>query len=282
MNQCFLVSDLHGQKHRYEALFTKIKQEKPAAIFLGGDLLPSFGSRGESDFLNDYLSQEFIALKKQLGSDYPRVFLILGNDDGKTQEENLILFMEQEKIWEYIHDKSAQFGPNKIFGYAYVPPTPFLNKDWERYDISRYTDPGCISPEEGWHSVEQSINIIQHATIKKDLIDLIGDMDLSKSIILFHTPPYQTALDRAALDGKMIDHVPLDVHVGSIAVKDLILERQPLLTLHGHVHESARLTGSWKEQFGETTALSAAHDGPELALVRFDPEYPREASRELC
>ena len=282
MNQCFFVSDLHGQKRRYKALFSKIKQEKPGAIFLGGDLLPGFGSSSESDFLNDYLSREFIALKTRLGSDYPRVFLILGNDDGKSQEEDLIRYMEREKIWEYIHNKSAQFGPYNIFGYAYVPPTPFLNKDWERYDISRFVDPGCIAPEEGWHSVEQPINIIQHATIKKDLNDLIGDKDLSKSIFLFHTPPYQTKLDRAALDGKMIDHVPLDVHVGSIAVKDLISERQPLLTLHGHVHESARLTGFWKEQLGDTTALSAAHDRPELALVRFDLNQPLDASRELC
>lgn len=281
MNQCFFVSDLHGQEHRYKTLFSKIKQEKPRAVFLGGDLLPSFGSRDESYFLNDYLAREFIALKTQLGSNYPRGFLILGNDDGKGQEEDLIRFMEQDKIFEYIHHKSTRFGPFNIYGYSYVPPTPFLNKDWERYDISRYVDPGCIAPEGGWHSVEQPINIIQHATIQVDLRNLTGDKDLSKSILLFHTPPYQTKLDRAALDGKMIDHVPLDVHVGSIAVKDLILERQPLLTLHGHVHESARLTGSWKEQLGKTTALSAAHDGPELALVKFDPDHPREASREL-
>jgi len=282
MKKCFFVSDLHGQKRRYKALFSKIKQEKPGAIFLGGDLLPSFGSRGESDFLNDYLSQEFIALKTRLGSDYPRVFLILGNDDGKSQEEDLIRYMEREKIWEYIHNKSAQFGPYNIYGYAYVPPTPFLNKDWERYDISRYVDPGCIAPEDGWRSVEQPLNIIQYATIQADLNTLIGNNDLSNSILLFHTPPYKTNLDRADLDGKMIDHVPLDVHVGSIAVKNLLLDRQPLLTLHGHVHDSARLTGFWKEQLGETTALSAAHDGPELALVRFDPDHPLEASRELC
>ena len=184
-NQCLFVSDLHGQTHRYEALFLKIKEEKPSAVLLGGDLLPSFVSRGESDFLNNYLARKFIALKKHLGSNYPRIFLILGNDDGKSQEEDLIRYMIQDKIWEYIHYKSAQFGPHNIFGYAYVPPTPFLNKDWERYDISRYTDPGCVAPEEGWRSVEKPINIIQHSTIKKDLNDLIGDMDLSKSIFLF-------------------------------------------------------------------------------------------------
>jgi Icc-related predicted phosphoesterase len=79
----------------------------------------------------------------------------------------------------------------------------------------------------------------------------------------------------------MVDHAPLDVHVGSIAVRRFIEERQPLLALHGHVHESSRLTGSWKDRIGRTVCLSAAHDGPELAVVRFDPTRPEAATREL-
>jgi len=47
------------------------------------------------------------------------------------------------------------------------------------------------------------------------------------------------------------------------------------VTLHGHVHESARLTGAWQDRIGRTVCLSAAHDGPELALVRFDLEPAR-------
>ena len=78
-----------------------------------------------------------------------------------------------------------------------------------------------------------------------------------------------------------MDHVPLDLHVGSIAIRRLIERSQPLLTLHGHIHESARLTGSWKDILGRTHLLSAAHDGPELALVRFDLEHPGKASRTL-
>jgi Icc-related predicted phosphoesterase len=73
----------------------------------------------------------------------------------------------------------------------------------------------------------------------------------------------------------------LDVHVGSIAVRRFVEERQPLLTLHGHVHESARLTGTWQDQIGRTHLFSAAHDGPELSLVRFDLEHPAGASRTL-
>ena len=105
--------------------------------------------------------------------------------------------------------------------------------------------------------------------------------NLEKSIFLFHTPPYKTNLDRAALDGKMIDYVPLDVHVGSIAVKYFIEKQQPLVTLHGHIHESARITGCWKDKIGRTYCFSAAHDGPELALVSFDLENPAAAIREL-
>ncbi len=281
MSLCFFVSDLHGQITRYQVLFSKILEEKPAAVFLGGDLLPSFVNMREGQFIRDYLSPEFMKLKTRLGDDYPRVFLILGNDDSRSYEEDIISCMLKEGVWEYIHNQSAQFDSHPVYGYAYVPPTPFMNKDWERYDVSRYVDPGCIPPEEGWHSVEQAENIIQYATIKQDLEDIVGENDLSSSIFLFHTPPYQTKLDRAGLDDKMIDHVPLDLHVGSIAVKNLIMDHQPLLTLHGHVHESTRITGSWKEKLGKTFIFSAAHDGPELALVRFDPDKPEDAVREL-
>jgi Icc-related predicted phosphoesterase len=99
--------------------------------------------------------------------------------------------------------------------------------------------------------------------------------------MLFHAPPYRTDLDRAALDGHTFEHVPLDVHIGSIAIRRFIEERQPLVTLHGHVHESARITGSWRQRIGRTWCFSAAHDGPELALVRFDLEDPGAATREL-
>jgi Icc-related predicted phosphoesterase len=168
-----------------------------------------------------------------------------------------------------------------VYGYACVPPTPFLKRDWERYDVSRYVDPGCVSPELGMRSVPVDAHEIRYGTIAADLERLADEDDLRDSVFLFHTPPYRTALDRAALDGRMVDHVPMDVHVGSIAVRRFIEERQPLLTLHGHIHESARLTGAWRDRIGRTHLFSAAHDGPELCLVRFDLENPAEATRAL-
>ena len=99
------------------------------------------------------------------------------------------------------------------------------------------------------------------------------------SIFLFHSPPYQTNLDRAALDGKMFDHVPLDVNVGSIAIRRFIENKQPLLTLHGHIHESSEITGFWSDKIGNTVLFSAAYNKPELAVVKFNPEDLGRAER---
>jgi len=286
MQLCFFVSDLHGNIDRYAKLKTAVLQEKPAAVFLGGDLLPSGAfSLGKNqprikNFVKDFLSPYFGGLQQRLGEAYPRVFLILGNDDGRGEESDVHAEMS-DGLWDYVHDTRTMFGRYMVFGYNFVPPTPFLFKDWERYDISRYVDPGCISPEDGWYTFEQPANAIKYSTIKRDIENLTVNSDLSQSIILFHTPPYQTNLDLADLDGQVIDHVPVDVHVGSIAVKRFIETRQPLLTLHGHIHESARLTGSWREQIGQTFSFSAAHDGPELSLVRFDLGKLEDATREL-
>jgi Icc-related predicted phosphoesterase len=153
--------------------------------------------------------------------------------------------------------------------------------DWERYDVSRFVDPGCSSPEEGYYSVEVPDGVKRTATIKADLEHLVAGQELDHAIFLFHAPPYETDLDRADLDDHWVDHVPMDVHVGSIAIRRFIEARHPRITLHGHVHESARLTGRWYQKMGFTSALSAAHDGPELAIVRFDPRHPEHAEREL-
>jgi Icc-related predicted phosphoesterase len=281
---CFFVTDLHGQISRYEKLFALIASERPEAVFLGGDLLPRASFRltdaQEDEFILEYLILSFDRLRQELGSSYPAVFVIEGNDDPKVFEGGL-LEAETKGLLCYLHQRKASLGKFRLFGYACVPPTPFSLKDWERYDVSRYVDPGCTSPEEGRRSIPVDPSEVKWGTIENDLEALVSDDVLDSAIFLMHTPPYDTLLDRAALDGKQHEHVPLDVHIGSIAVRRFIEKRQPLVTLHGHVHESARITGEWKIQIGRTTCINAAHDGPELALVRFDPECPDKASREL-
>ena len=286
MTLCFFASDLHGYTDRYQKLFQAVKDGRPEAVFLGGDILPSASLMYSSldfqhlDFINGYFIKKLRQLKKELEDDFPRIFLILGNDDGRFAEA-AILDAAARGVWEYVHNRKVFFKGYPVYGYSYIPPTPFLLKDWEKYDVSRYVDPGSVSPEEGILSFPVPDYSRKYSTIKKDLEHLTENENLKRAIFLFHAPPYKTKLDRASLDGKMIDHVPLDVHVGSIAIQRFIKARQPLLTLHGHVHESSRLSHSWQDRIGKTYVFSAAYDGPELALVRFDLKNLDEATREL-
>ena len=281
----FFVSDLHGHVSRYEKLFAQIGNKRPGAVFLGGDLLPASlryraGHKASPvDFVNGYLAPSFRALKQRLGRDYPEVFLILGNDDPRSEEVSFLQH-EEEGLWHYMHMKKRKLDDFTVYGYSMVPPTPFLLKDWERYDVSVYVDPGCVHPDEGYRTVPADGDIA-FSTIKRDLELLAGGDDLSDALFLFHSPPYDSDLDRAGLDGVMVDHVPVDVHVGSIAIKELILERSPLLTMHGHIHESHRITGNWKQQFPVTLACSAAYEGPGLALVEFNRKCRMSATRTI-
>jgi len=281
LTRCLFASDLHGSAARYEALVGAIESEAAAALFLGGDLLAhARDGTSEAESLHRLLVAPLERLRDRVGPAYPAVFVIMGNDDARSAE-GVLQDADARGLLHYVHARRVSFGERDVYGYACVPPTPFRLKDWERYDVSRYVDPGCIAPEEGWHSVPLDAAERRRVTIKGDLERLAGAAPLDRAVFLFHTPPYRTRLDRAALDGVKVDGAPVDVHVGSIAVRRFIEARQPPLTLHGHIHESARLTGAWLDRIGRTLLLSAAHDGPELALIRFDLERPEDAVREL-
>jgi Icc-related predicted phosphoesterase len=65
--------------------------------------------------------------------------------------------------------------------------------------------------------------------------------DMERAIFNFHAPPYGTGLDEApALDSTLrpIHGGAVMKAVGSTAVRDAILTHQPMLSLHGHIHES--------------------------------------------
>jgi Icc-related predicted phosphoesterase len=279
---CFFASDLHGRTDRYRSLFDAAIRERPRAVILGGDLLPHHWSRvvGAEDFVDDVLVTSVRRMRTELGDAAPRLLLILGNDDERAAEQRF-LDGESEGLWEYLHLREVELAGYRVVGYCCVPPTPFLLKDWERYDVGRYVDPGCVSPEDGHRTVPFDPDEIRTGTIARDLDRLMRPGDLSTTVLVAHSPPYRTGLDRAGLDDQMVDHAPLDVHVGSIAVKRLIEDRQPWLTLHGHIHESSRITGTWRERIGRTHCFNGAHDGPELCLIRFDLENPAAATREL-
>ena len=272
------VSDLHGSTRRYDRLFESIKQVLPKNVFVCGDVFPHrMNSQG---FIAGYLRPQVKRLQEHLREHFPLIYLILGNDDPRAAEPEL-LELESQGLCIYCHGKRANTDRYVVIGYNYIPPTPFQLKDWERYDVSRYVDPGCTPPDEGETSVDLSETERKWSTIASDLDKLTENVDLTNAILMFHSPPYDTQLDRAALDGQSFEGIPLDLHVGSIAIRRFIEKRQPMLTLHGHVHESTRLTGTWRQKIGRTHCMNAAHDGPELSVIRFKIDELESAERIL-
>jgi len=89
-----------------------------------------------------------------------------------------------------------------------------------------------------------------------------------------HCPPYRTTIDQAAVldedlrpvtDGGQVVLGP----VGSTAVREAIEEHQPLLSLHGHIHESRGV-----DRVGRTLCINPGSEYPEGvlrgAIVDFD------------
>lgn len=275
------ITDLHGNLSKYEKLFTFIRNHQLDAVLFGGDLMPHafFKHKNIHDFANDYIFKNLLSIQKELKENCPEFIVILGNDDARFEESKFIE-AEKKSIIKYIHNKKTEVKGYDIYGYSFIPPTPFRLKDWEKYDVSRYVDPGCVHPYEGSRTVNPDYDP-EWDNIKNDIPKLIKNNDLSKAIFLFHSPPYNTQLDIADLEGQYIDHVPLDPHVGSIAIKEFIESSQPLITFHGHVHEASQLSGKWFEQIGRTIICNGAFKGNDLSIINVKINQKIEINRIL-
>jgi Icc-related predicted phosphoesterase len=72
--------------------------------------------------------------------------------------------------------------------------------------------------------------------------------------------------------------------VGSHSVFEWIKREQPLLTLHGHIHESYDVTSVWKRNVGKTLVVQPGQYGfstNKVRFVKFDLESNRVKSATL-
>ena len=78
-----------------------------------------------------------------------------------------------------------------------------------------------------------------------ELLNAIAERaaDWERAVVVCHAPPKGTGLG----------NISPETDVGSAAVRAWIERYQPLLTLHGHIHESCRITGIDTTKIGRTT-----------------------------
>lgn len=97
----------------------------------------------------------------------------------------------------------------------------------------------------------------------------------------FHAPPYGTRLDLAPkIDEKLQVKIrfgrPNMVHVGSKAVRELFEKHQPLLGLHGHIHESPST-----EYIGRTLCVNSGSAYMQGMLNAFVIDLPMKFERKI-
>jgi len=108
-----------------------------------------------------------------------------------------------------------------------------------------------------WHSHREQTEEQLAASLRAIATDL---KDPERAVVNVHVPPFGTQLDDApVLDAdlrvvQVLGQVKF-APVGSTAVRDFLLERQPLLGLHGHIHESAGI-----RRLGRTIAINPGSD----------------------
>jgi len=96
----------------------------------------------------------------------------------------------------------------------------------------------------------------ENGTISEDLNKLKVLSIPKNTIYVIHAPPFNTNLDI----------VTKGQHVGSKAVRKFIEGEQPLLALHGHIHESPEMSGSWNDKIKKTICINVGSSYPKDKL----------------
>jgi hypothetical protein len=157
-----------------------------------------------------------------------------GNDDPHWVRR----LLDQAGWLQQAEERIVEFGPYQVLSLGYSTPTP-----WD-------------SPRE-----------ITEDQMRGKLSTLAGQLDPGRPVIFnLHNPPFGTATDRAfKLDDdlriKTAGGEPLQVPVGSHAIRESIEEVQPVVALCGHIHES-RATS----KLGRTIVVNPGSQYPDGVL----------------
>lgn len=269
MFKIIYCSDLHGNKILYQKLLDFSVKNKIKSIIIGGDICPhahlelNEAIKFQRDFLKSYL----VPLLKKFIKNNPdkEFFLMMGNDDFKVNFD-LLEKAEKEGLIKILHNRLNKINNKNIVGYSFVSEMPFLLKDWEKKD-NKDSKP-LTDPAKDIRTVKK-----EKGTIGDDLKKLKKLSNPERTIYVIHDPPYNTHLDMTSTGE----------HVGSKAIKEFINKEQPLLTIHGHIHESHIVSGSWKEKIGKTISINVGsnHLDNKLHLVLIDLDNNKLEFTEL-
>jgi len=268
----FFTSDLHGQGALYEQVVALVAAHRPAALLLGGDLAPHEAGAGGVRRQRVFLQGFFVEFARRVREAAPglELLVLMGNDDWGANHD--VLEVHDGALWRSLHGRVVESGGVSVAGSSWVPITPFGMKDWERWE-----DGGAEAPPrlDGWRSHPGGVEPMRFdparraPTIAAALEELAAQAG-PETLYVLHSPPRDTHCDL----------VGARAHVGSRAIRAFIERRQPPLVLSGHIHESPRVSGAWRDRIGRTVVVNPGQFGTvRLCGVWFDPARVAETLR---
>ncbi len=262
------TSDLHGSEAHYTRLINVAGVRKPDVVILGGDLLPDDSAlhpeklgREQPEFVRGPFRKFITDLRRSSGC--KDVLLIFGNHDWGSSVSAMEELARDGLVQSLNHEKPRTVHGLQFLGYSHTPPTPWFVKDFERLDL-RGDEPPLIGGARWDHRFSR---MVQHSaryifdgapTIADDLAAVQRPAD--PWVFVIHAPPHGSKLDQAFGGNSW----------GSRAIRQALERLQPLVSLHGHIHESPMMSGSFRDSFGRTTAVNPGQSSAELCYAAIE------------
>jgi Icc-related predicted phosphoesterase len=297
LTKVFFVTDLHASDVCFRKFLSATVQYKADAAIVGGDLtgkaiIPII-SQSSGDYEYEFMGQRWTAAAREIesvetrirnsGSYYCRVSpdeaQQLASDPRKLEELFLKLTLERLEQWIRIADPFLKSKGRKVLltggNDDRLEVDPILKKsesliDCEGQVVQLDSDHEMIST--GYSNISpwkcpRDITEDELARKIESMTEQVRDMQ--NCIFNFHCPPVDSGLDSCP---KLDDSVfppkpvlsagsPVMFGAGSTAVKAAIQRHQPILGLHGHIHESRGAA-----QVGRTLCLNPGSEYAEGVL----------------
>lgn len=236
------ATDIHGHHAKYRKLLEIAKEEGVRAVVNGGDMWPKIG---------DLLSEQRRFLREWLGGWMMQVaesgielLVMPGNDDLTALDAEFDGLCRQHPLIHNLARRMVKIGDYEFVGMDLVCDYPFRLKDRCRLDFEDVlmapqfgsgltTRSGRFEEIEDWPRYAMGL-----PKMNEELEALPKPADARRAVYVIHQPPLGMGLDMLT-SGQL---------AGSASVSRFLLRQRPLLSLHGHIHESPDCSGVWHAQ----------------------------------
>lgn len=298
--RCYMCSDLHAANRAYRKLLNAIKMNvyEARVVLIAGDLtgkaIVPIIAQGNGRYHAAFLDQQYDVETESELQELERTISDVGYYPHRTDEDEIAtlqaspdlmhdLFRRKmiERVGEWVALAEERIGQSGVqfymmpgndddfgvdeqiarSGYVINPVgrTIQLNEYHELISFD-YSNPTPWQTPREWSEEEYYTRIKERAASLRDV---------GQAVFMIHVPPYDSGLDTAPeLDKNLRPKVTmgdvLRIPVGSTGVRRALQELQPVVSIHGHVHEAPG-----QSKIGRTACFNAGSEANQGILRGF-------------